>query len=163
MLKPLDTQKPYNFAAAETYESVNVALLHVEGETGHEIAEKLIRDLKNNFNGKDWPNNGPWVLTRVLHDICGTKDIKKMINNDPCKNFRVLPINKCYDIKWQEHEMFFKDKHLDETLDRLKDSLMAHIWNSQNAKIPLSKFDNVAYIHLAKKYCPRTYSACDTF
>ncbi|CAG9810445.1 unnamed protein product [Chironomus riparius] len=163
VMQSLDSQGAQNFAGAEEHDSVNNAFIHLTGESGHKIAEKLVGEIKNNFNGRDWAHNGPRALTRVLSKICGTKDVKKMTENDICENFKVLPIEKCYNITWFENRMFFEEKHLERTLDRLMDSLMVHIWNSQNAKIPLTKNDNVAYIHLARKYCPKTLKACDKF
>ena len=163
MLKSLNIHKPYNFAAAERYDSINCAILHMEGEAGHEIAAMCLNDLKRNFSTKMWEQNGPLVITRVLYEICGTKDIRKMIYGDVCKNFRVLPIEMCYGIEWQELEKFFKAEDLKEVLNRLSGALIAHVWNSMSTKIPLSKNDNVAYIHLAKKYCPRTFVACEKF
>ncbi|CAG9798768.1 unnamed protein product [Chironomus riparius] len=163
MLKSLNNQKPHNFAAAESHIAVAVGIIHMEGKTGHEIAEMCLNDLKKNFNGKNWSNNGPYVLTRVLYEICRTKDIQQMIDKDICTNFRVLPIEDCYDIGWSELHKFFKPEYLNETLGRISDALMTHVWNKDSARIPLSKEANVAYIHLAKKYCPRTLEACDHF
>lgn len=164
MLKSLNTQKPYNFASAESFDTVAVGIINLEGETGHKIAEMCVKDLKSNFNGKIWAQNGPLVLTRVLYKICGTKDVQKMIEENVCSNFRVLPIEMCYDIGWSEIKKFFEEEYLNETLGRiLNAALMTHVWNKFSARIPLSKDDNVAYIHLAKKYCPRTLDACDQF
>lgn len=163
MLKSLDSQKSYNFASAESYYAVAVGIIHMEGKSGHEIAEMCLKDLKRNFNGRNWANNGPYVLTRVLYEICGTKDIQKMVYDDVCPNFRVLPIELCYDIGWSELKKFFQEEYLNETLGRISDALITHVWNKDSARIPLSKHDNAAYIHLAKKYCPKTFEACDHF
>ena len=163
MLRSLDTQKPHNFASAHSNDVIAVGVINMEGDSGHKIAEKCARDLKSNFNGNEWGNNGPSVLTRVLNKICESFDVNEMINTDKCKIFQVLPVEECYAIQWNEYEMFFKEEYLDETLRRLSGKLVAHVFSSNSAKIPLSKFENVAYIHLAKKYCPKTYSACDTF
>lgn len=151
------------FAAIESETTVAVGIIHMEGDSGHEIAEKCVRNLKNNFNGKGWPNNGPLVLTRVLYEICGTNDINKMINDEVCNNFKVLPVDMCYDIGWIELFKFFKEQYLDESIRRLSGKLMTHVWNKDSARIPLSISDNVAYIHLAKKYCPKTLNASVTF
>ena len=163
MLKSLNTQKPHNFAAAESHLTVAVGIIHMESNEGHEIAEMCLNDLKKNFNGKMWANNGPFVLTRVLYGLCGTKDIQQMISKDICPNFRVLPTEDCYDIKWSELYKFFKPEYLNETLGRVSDALMTHVWNKISAQIPLAKDADAAYIHLAKKYCPRTLDACDHF
>lgn len=54
MLKSLNSQKSYNFASAESYYAVAVGIIHMEGKSGHEIAEKCLKDLKRNFNGRNW-------------------------------------------------------------------------------------------------------------
>lgn len=162
MLDSLKNQIP-NYAGAESKNFVAVGIINLEGETGHEIAEMCVDDLLENFNGNDWGNNGPGVLTRTLHKICKTKNIMKMISENVCRNFRVLPISSCYSIRWPEHIKFFKEEFLNETLSRLSDSFIAHVWNKHSANTPLTKDSNVAYIHLAKKYCPKTLNANDFF
>lgn len=87
----------------------------------------------------------------------------KMIEGNVCKNFHVLPINKCYSIRWPEHAKFFKPEFLNETLDRLSDSLIAHVWNKFSSTTMLKNDSESAYIHLAKKFCPKTINACDFF
>jgi lactosylceramide 4-alpha-galactosyltransferase len=162
VLKDLNRQIP-NYAGAESNKFVAVGIINFEGETGHEIADLCVRDLQKNFDGGDWGNNGPGVLTRTLHKICGTRDVMKMITNNVCKNFRVLPIEACYSIRWPEHQKYFRQEFLNETLDRLSDSIIAHVWNKHSAATVLTRDSNVAYIHLAKKYCPKTLSASEFF
>jgi Alpha 1,4-glycosyltransferase conserved region len=80
-----------------------------------------------------------------------------------CKAFQVLPIQSCYSIRWPEHKKFFKEEYLNETMGRLNDSLIAHVWNKHSGKTPLSIDADVAYIHLAKKFCPKIISASNYF
>ncbi|XP_070505104.1 lactosylceramide 4-alpha-galactosyltransferase-like [Chironomus tepperi] len=163
MLKSLNSQKSHNYAGAESYFAVAVGIIHMEGKTGHEIARMCLNDLKRNFNGKKWANNGPFVLTRVLYEICKSKDIQRMIYENICPNFKVLPVEDCYDIGWQELRKFFEPAYLNETLGRISDALITHVWNKDSARIPLTKDTDAAYIHLARKYCPKTLEACDSF
>lgn len=162
MLDSLDNQQP-NYAGAESKNFVAVGIINLEGTTGHEIASMCVDEILNHFDGNDWGANGPGVLTRTLHKICSTKDVMKMITEKVCKNFRVLPIEACYSIRWPEHVKFFREEFLNETMERLTDSFIAHVWNKHSAATPLKKTSNVAYIHLAKKYCPKTLDASDYF
>lgn len=162
MLDSLNKQKP-NYAGAESNTFVAVGIINFEGETGHEIADMCVRDLLENFNGEDWGYNGPGVLTRTLHKICGTRNVMKMISDNVCKNFRVLPIDVCYSVRWPEHQKFFKEEFLNETLNRLSNSIIAHVWNKHSWNTPLTNNSNVAYIHLARKYCPKTLAASEFF
>lgn len=52
---------------------------------------------------------------------------------------------------------------MNETLTKINNSLIAHVWNKRSFNIPLSKHSNVAYVMLAKKYCPRVLEASDSF
>lgn len=105
-----------------------------------------------------------------------------MIATQQCRNFRVLPIESCYSseliddvrlrissdfdcflVRWPEHIKFFKKEFLNETMERLSDSIIAHVWNKHSAATPLTLDSNVAYIELAKKYCPRVVKASEFF
>lgn len=99
MLQSLDDQKEKNYAGAESSNFVAVGIINLEDESGHAIADMCVKDLLHNFDGSDWGNNGPGVLTRTLHKICGTKKVMDMISKNVCKNFHVLDIAKCYSIR----------------------------------------------------------------
>lgn len=102
-------------------------------------------------------------MTRTLHKICGTKRVMEMISGEVCKNFRVLPIEKCYNLRWPEYAKFFKPEFLNETLERLSNSLIAHVWNKFSATSNLTRNSEVAYIHLARKFCPKVLSVSEYF
>jgi hypothetical protein len=80
-----------------------------------------------------------------------------------CNKFQVLPIETCYSIRWPEHKKFFAEKYLNETMSRLENSLIAHVWNKHSARTPLAIDANVAYIQLAKTYCPKVLEASNFF
>lgn len=86
-----------------------------------------------------------------------------MISSKQCGNFRVLPIESCYSIRWPEHIKFFKEEFLNETMERLSDSIIAHVWNKHSAATSLNINSKVAYIELAKKFCPRVIKASEFF
>lgn len=48
-------------------------------------------------------------------------------------------------------------------MERLNESVIAHVWNKHSAATPLTLDANVAYIHLAKKFCPRVLKASEFF
>lgn len=87
----------------------------------------------------------------------------KMISSNICRNFRVLPVESCYSIRWPEWDKFFKEKYLNETMTRLNTSVIAHVWNKHSAEFPLTTDSSVAYIELAKKHCPRVVAASEIF
>lgn len=64
MIKPLKDLFT-NYAGAESEENVAAGVLSFGPDGhGHELAERCLNDLKNHFNGHDWGNNGPGVITR---------------------------------------------------------------------------------------------------
>lgn len=57
-----------NYAGAESEEFVAAGVLSFSPTgRGHEHAENCLNDLRNHFNGHDWGNNGPGVITRLVH------------------------------------------------------------------------------------------------
>lgn len=103
------------------------------------------------------------VITRVLKKICQGRYAADMVAPNSCKNFHVLPEEMCYAIQGPDYMKFFEEKYLNETMKRLQNSIIAHVWNKFSAKTPLSIEANVAYIHLAKKYCPKVLKASKVF
>lgn len=182
MMKPLNTMKP-NFAGAESEQLIATGILNFEGEAGHKIVDMCVHDLLKNFNGKEWvsfqfifrishylhrcfiifkANNGPGVITRVLKNICKTSNISQMI--ETCGDiFQVLSTDICSAIYWEDFEKFFNEKDMIETMSRLNNSLIAHVWNKNSHKIPLPKDANVAYLKLAEEHCPRVFVASESF
>lgn len=108
-------------------------------------------------------NNGPGVITRSLKKYCVMDYVGNMINSPQCKNFRVLPIEICYPIGWGEFEKFFQSDYLNEVMEKLKNSIIAHVWNKLSNEVALDKNADVAYIKLAKEYCPKVLEASDVF
>lgn len=125
-------------------------------------ALKHFRDLLDNFDGYNWGNNGPGVITRVLQTLCGTKFPAKMIR-DRCYGFHVYPPDGVYAIPWRKFKMFFDETHADETLSKLENSFIAHLWNKHSHKIKLKVGSKAAYAKLAETHCPQVYSNCGEY
>lgn len=64
LIKSLEKLKP-NFAGRESGHAVAAGVLSFSHEgDGHRWARQCLEDLKKNFDGWDWGNNGPGVITR---------------------------------------------------------------------------------------------------
>lgn len=64
LIKSLENIQP-NFAGRESDEDVAAGVLSFSHEgDGHKWARQTLEDLKYNFDGWDWGNNGPGVITR---------------------------------------------------------------------------------------------------
>lgn len=74
-----------NFAGAEAWDDVAAGVLGF-GVTGlgRRVANACLRDLKTNFRGDVWGNNGPGVITRTLQKLCATKYVRRFLIFHSC-------------------------------------------------------------------------------
>lgn len=152
-----------NYSGAESNDDVAAGVMNFERQGfGHQVAEMCVKDLLQNFNGFDWGNNGPGVITRVLQSICLTTKANKM-TKDRCYGFTIYPPEQFYVIPWRQHAVFFNETVADSTLKRLEQSTVAHLWNKHSHKIPLRVGSKAAYGQLAERHCPITYASCGEY
>lgn len=65
-----------DFVGAEDLDTIASCVMSFGStEIGRKIADACIHDLKNNFRGDVWRNNGPDVITRILHKICQADNV----------------------------------------------------------------------------------------
>lgn len=154
---------PPNFSGAESKAAIAAGVMNFAPDGfGHDIAEQCLRDLQRNFDGRDWGNNGPGVITRVLQDVCQTNNIAIM-NRERCSGFQVYPKEAFYAISWPLWEHFFEAQYLEETLKQIDNSYIAHVWNKHSMQRRVKVGSNVAYGKLAERHCPKVYAACGEF
>lgn len=152
-----------NYSGAESGDSIAAGVMNfAPDEYGHQIAEMCIRDLLQNFNGFDWGNNGPGVITRVLQSICATTSTAKM-TRDRCYGFNVYPPQAFYAIPWRQYAEFFDESQVDDVMKQLEDSFVAHVWNKHSIKVKLRVGSKVAYAKLAEAHCPKVYTSCGEY
>ncbi|XP_017024672.1 lactosylceramide 4-alpha-galactosyltransferase [Drosophila kikkawai] len=152
---------PPNYTGAEsnTHLAAGVMSLAATG-FGHEIAESCLRDLQLNFDGKDWGNNGPGVITRVAQKICGTKDIQVMQEDHKrCLGFKVFGRGAFYAVPWKQWRDFFEPEKLPQTMALTKDSYVVHVWNKHSSTLKIKRGTKSAYAKYAEQNCPRAYKA----
>lgn len=117
------------------------------------------REFQTNFDGKDWGNNGPGVITRVLHRVCQTT-YPPFMTRERCHDFNVYPVNTFYAIKWIDWRYFFDEKYTKRALEMTNKSIAIHVWNKHSARLMIRVGSNAAYGLLASEYCPTVYSSC---
>lgn len=158
VLRSLEDVNP-NFVGAETKTSICNSVISLEPSGfGHEVGRHFLNDFQNNFDGTQWAHNGPRSLTRVMMKICGTKKVKHMVDNPKrCQGFRVYNISAFYEINWDEWWLFFEPKLQRETLERVQNSYLIHLWNHLNTYLNFSP--DSAYVQLAAKNCPKVLAA----
>lgn len=79
---------------------------------------------------------------------------------EKCNGFRVLPISSCYKINYNNYTMLFNEKLSQVVLESLQSSIITHIWNKLSESTKLLVDSTAAYVHLAKKHCPKVFATC---
>lgn len=120
------------------------------------------REFQVNFDGSDWGNNGPGVITRVLKKICQT-ELPAEMTRKRCHGFKVFPIDRCYAIGWMDWKLFFDKNSLEIAMKTLEKSIIAHVWNKFSITRSIKVGAKVAYGVLADKYCPKVYRSCGEY
>ncbi|XP_035911245.1 lactosylceramide 4-alpha-galactosyltransferase-like [Anopheles stephensi] len=159
--QPFEKLEP-NYAGAESVRWVAAGVINFEPKGhGHELADMCVRDLLANFNGKDWGNNGPGVITRVLQKYCHTRSTVHM-TRERCRHFTVYPISSFYAIGYEDFKQFFEEQYLEQALLTLNQSIVVHVWNKFSKSHPVQVGSRVAYGVLAERHCPKVYRSCGT-
>lgn len=176
----------FNFAAAESYDLVNTAIIHLTkrgsgknisrllleyvASTSHQLKSntKLIpnshcRSFETQFSPSLWTGNGPDLLTRVLRTICKTNDTSQMTDTLCTHQFTVLRSDTCYAIPYGVWYLFFKTFYRESVLKSLHKSIVTHFWNALSSQTPVRKGDHSAYDVLARNHCPRVYKVAGEF
>lgn len=163
MLRSMEDVPP-NYTGAESNTHLAAGVMNFAHQGfGHEISEECLLDLQRKFDGTNWGNNGPGVITRVMKRICQTGNIELMQDTKRCLGFRVFPIEAFYAIPWLEWDHFFEPHLLEQTMTRLKNSFVAHVWNKHSVKRQIKTDSQCAYSVLAQTHCPRVYKAAGEF
>ncbi|XP_062126039.1 lactosylceramide 4-alpha-galactosyltransferase-like [Drosophila sulfurigaster albostrigata] len=164
LLRSLE-QVPLNFAGAESDTHVaNGVLSLAPTDFGHQFATSCLREFQQHFDGGDWGNNGPGVVTRVAKRICATQSIEVM-QTDPkrCMGFKVFNRSTFYEVGWVDWRHFFEPQYMEQTLQRTKDSLLIHVWNKHSHQMPIKVGSETAYGKYAEQNCPKAYAAAGEY
>ncbi|KAH8402943.1 hypothetical protein KR222_000556 [Zaprionus bogoriensis] len=150
---------PLNFAGLETNTSIGNTVLGLDNsQLGNYFLKNFLQDFEENFAGDLWAENGPRSLSRVIKKICNSNKFSLLLDNpDRCQGFKVYNISAFYEINWLEWFNLFVPSVLNDTLKRVKDSYVIHLWNHLNSFVPLDP--KSPYIHLAKRHCPKVLAA----
>ncbi|XP_063977475.1 lactosylceramide 4-alpha-galactosyltransferase-like [Diachasmimorpha longicaudata] len=156
-------KKLTNFAGAEDWEDVAAGVLGF-GTTGlgRRIADACIRDLKKNFRGDVWGNNGPGVITRTLQKLCATKYARDMTPHR-CRGFTVYPPSAFYPIHYKKWKLYFDEKERNSTMNIIHRALAIHVWNKLSSSEVISSPSQVPYAIVASEYCPKIYNHSGKF
>ncbi|XP_034937294.1 lactosylceramide 4-alpha-galactosyltransferase-like isoform X2 [Chelonus insularis] len=152
-----------NFAGAEDWEDVAAGVLGFgANQVGRRIADACLRDLKKNFRGDIWGNNGPGVITRILQRICAAKYAQDM-TKARCHGFNVYPPSTFYPIHYKKWKLYFDAKKRNETLRMIEKALIIHVWNKLSQFETIRIGSDVPYAIIANQYCPKIFNNCSKF
>jgi len=150
-----------NFAGDDWGDVVGCSVLGLGASgIGHEIAEYSLNEIVQRYNGKEFLDNGPWVLTRTLNHFCRTSD-RKLWTLEQCNGFKLLPINTFFPVPWKDWFWYFNSTFTGETLEATKNSVLIHVWNDRSKNTRLKFNSNTAYELLAEENCPLVYDSSD--
>lgn len=163
MLKSMEDVPP-NYTGAESFTHLAAGVMNFASDGfGHEIAAQCLQDFQRNFDGSNWGNNGPGVITRVMQHICETENIEVMMDTKRCLGFKVYPIEAFYAIPWKQWYHFFEPHLLEQTMTRTRNSYVAHLWNKHSIKRQIKVGNKCAYSIMAEMHCPRVYRAAGEY
>ncbi|XP_011301363.1 lactosylceramide 4-alpha-galactosyltransferase isoform X2 [Fopius arisanus] len=156
-------EKLTNFAGAEDWEDVAAGVLGFGmSGLGRRIADACLRDLKKNFRGDVWGNNGPGVITRTLQKLCATKYARDMTTKR-CRGFTVYPPSSFYPIHYKKWKLYFDENEKNTTMTIINRALAIHVWNKLSGSEVISPPSNVPYATVASEFCPKIYSRSGKF
>lgn len=158
VLKDLNSIPP-NFICKD-YGFLNGAIINMNIKEGRKFAELFIKNMVENFSTKDWGQNGPLMLQRVLKDICKTDSFHDMHN---CNGFNLMDPTLCYPIKGQTWEKLFDEKNGNKVAANTRGSIVVHFWNKLSHNEKLLCNSKSAYLRLAREYCPKSVKLCKGF
>lgn len=155
---------PANFVCNDVGDVVNGAVINLDNSiVGRRISELLLDDLVKNFNGSDWGSNGPFLITRVLQQLCQTNKTQEMIAKTSCDGFHLLPSRFCYPVTGVNWLQLFNETYAEFAMKSFQDSIVVHFWNNLSKKTELRINSTAAYVQLAKRFCPRVAETCGEF
>ncbi|XP_076285843.1 lactosylceramide 4-alpha-galactosyltransferase-like [Lasioglossum baleicum] len=153
-----------NFAGAEGWDDIAAGVIGFDlTPFGRRVADLCIQDLKANYRGNIWGNNGPGVITRTLQKLCSTKLVREMTTTR-CQGFKVFSPSTFYPIHFRKWRKYFETKDKNATMKMLENSIAIHVWNKLSKSKPVHVNSNVPYAIIARQHCPRVFKNCgDTF
>ncbi|XP_043935571.1 alpha-1,4-N-acetylglucosaminyltransferase-like [Protopterus annectens] len=147
-----------NFLGYQSSELINGAVLSSKDHSA--FMQSCMEDFVDNYQGAVWGQQGPQLLTRVLHKLCNLSVL------EPEKDFycESQDVTVCkqasfYSIPYQNWKAFYSPSR---DMSVFRDSYAAHVWNqmnqwSENEKLTMRKGDDTLLTNMFRKYCPHTY------
>lgn len=161
--KPVDMIPP-NYACAQDGHQVNGAILNFDSKQGRELVELFMEAVMSIADGWNHGGYGPKIVEHVTQKICEVSNTTEVVRKKYCKGFTIIEKSLCYEISYASWRMFAEDYWTAEAMRRLENSIFVHTWSSLWDNRTIDVNSNVAYIQLARQFCPKVLASCgDTF
>jgi lactosylceramide 4-alpha-galactosyltransferase len=118
----------------------------------------------DNYDGNNWGQNGPKLVTRVLNDKCNNT-FKKINDTTQCTalDLTVFPPQLGYPIHWSQIGVLFDPKKMESTLKAVENSHFVHISSSITKKYNITKDSKSSLMAISLRTCPTTYEVADNY
>ncbi|XP_064101390.1 lactosylceramide 4-alpha-galactosyltransferase-like [Macrobrachium nipponense] len=128
------------------------------GQPRHKAYWMLMEDIKENFKGNVWGQNGPAAITRVMNQLCKGANLFHIARNEGgCQNMSLLTPRHFYPVPYQEHKSFTAERTETDLEKLFKDSYVLHFWNKMTKNDTIRLGSKSILETAAKKFCPVTY------
>jgi hypothetical protein len=125
---------------------------------GHPFLQFLMKSMILDFRPDDYLSLGPSALAGAMMDFCDRDDLpaNKWLICWRNSSLFIQPADSFYAISTTRADAFYHQEVDPTDREKLKNSFISHIYDSGSGRIaPVSSL----YSHLAKKYCPFSYTA----
>jgi lactosylceramide 4-alpha-galactosyltransferase len=118
----------------------------------------------DNYDGNNWGQNGPKLVTRVLNGQCNNM-FKKITDTTQCTplNLTVFPSRLGYPIHWSQINLLFDPNKMESTLKAVENSHFVHISSSITKTYNVRKDFKSPFIIISQRACPITYGIADNY
>jgi len=111
----------------------------------------------------EWGHNNPLLIMRVLTRMCETNSTYEMVDLGECGGFHIYPYTLCTPVTGSIWFQLFYPRYLKKAMRKVNESIVVHFSNSLS-KFHLLRVDSkVAYVELAKQFCPKSVNLYDIF
>lgn len=152
-----------NFACVDGEDGiVSNAFLNFDLNDGNRLVEIFMHDQMVNYKAKEYGQNGPLSITRVLSKLCQTNSTNVMISRKDCDGFHVLARKFCFPIMPNHYEKIFNETFTKSLLQKVSsNSVTVHMWNNLTKQFKSRASDKNFYTTLARQHCPRVFVTID--
>ncbi|GAB6026386.1 hypothetical protein CHUAL_012589 [Chamberlinius hualienensis] len=141
-----------NTVALEVYNILATGVLIFD--KGHPFITNCVYDFAMNYRGKSWSDNGPYLVSRVLKQMCNVSDSFESVLSKPemCEGVNILPRDAFYSISWDDLFRAKKPVELDFT-----QKYVVHLWSKLTKTKEVKIGANSIIENLFKVACPTVY------